>query len=744
MVSSTVGRPVKAGVVREELYDWFCLLKRSVQGRIPAAFVLQKACTLVEDYVLEYARREGQANAPVISHSWLRSWRLSYGISFRKPNRKWKVARHVLAERLRITWENTCRVRALALEVLGYDLDLDNLDQSPFHMNEAGSQAQKSLCIRGGGVVPLKEGHAQTRERWTLQTTTTSNAQRARNIPPVEVMFKADGELIRTRLQPSIPAWAPWLTVVTSPKASYREDDVLDFIENRLEDMTPGRRWRVLLLDAYSAHLTDRVRRCAWHKGYVVITHGGGASAVTQTNDTDLHAHLKRFYLELEMAAAAEQMRLLPKGVPCPRREDVIGWVACIWCNEDLHMRAGRAFQKVGLSNSLDGREDGEICREAGSFWRDGGPSGADNMHRLRQEAVHDVREECRQGRLQWTFAHVYRLINPFPRRGKGQDEEPMDLGSDSSEPSGPEGGDFDDDDQPALPEHSDSDSDRTITTTEPGDDSDSPAVAGPCTASAEPGAAVALAPADTSCASSAVAESSSTSETQYQLHVCEANLQSMQVVLEQVQTIGHLSLEAQIRKAIHVENRKVRILCRERPEVTEGFFLAQDADRTRLRREQASIRRAVTDDKQRRVSIKELAAQEDNLRKRKLELLQASTVVECQQAVKSWDTSDLGQGHTAGGTKLHAQNRRAILERLRGRGKPLPPDLANDWVWFLRQWDQARLSRMQPWRRGAWGSVFRDMVQDLMKEIQTVPDVFAKWMRSQHKSVMMVPALRL
>ena len=229
-------------------------------------------------------------------------------------------------------------------------------------------------------------------------------------------------------------------------------------------------------------------------------------------------------------------------------------------------MRAGRAFQKVGLSNSLDGREDEEICREAGDFWQ------AESMHRLRQEAVHDVREECRQGRLQWTFAHVYRLISPFPLRGKGQDEEPMDLGSDS-EPSGPEGGDSDDDDQPAQPEHSDSDSDSTITSTEPGDDSDSPAVAGPCTASAEPGAAVALAPADTSCASSAVAESSSTSETQYQLHVCEANLQSMQVVLEQVQTIGHLSLEAQIHKAIHAEQRKVRILCRERPEVTDGVL---------------------------------------------------------------------------------------------------------------------------------------------------------------------------
>ena len=182
-VQSTAGAPVKAGVVREELYDWFCVLKRSVQGRIPASFVIQKAATLVEDYVVECARRGVQARAPVLSHNWLRHWRLSYGVSFRKPNRKWKVARHVLAERLRIAWENTYRVRALAVEVLGYDLDLDNLDQSPFHMNEAGSQAQKSMSIRGGGVVPLKEGHAQTRERWTLQTTTTSNAQRARDIP---------------------------------------------------------------------------------------------------------------------------------------------------------------------------------------------------------------------------------------------------------------------------------------------------------------------------------------------------------------------------------------------------------------------------------------------------------------------------------------------------------------------------------------------------------------------------------
>ena len=133
--------------------------------------------------------------------------------------------------------------------------------------------------------------------------------------------------------------------------------------------MTPGRRWRILLLDAYSAHLSERVRVCAWHRGYVVVTHGGGASAVTQTNDTDLHAHIKRRYLDLEMADAVEQMRLKPWGAPRPRREDTVGWMRCVWSSQELRLRATRGFLKVGLANALDGSEDAEICREAGQFW---------------------------------------------------------------------------------------------------------------------------------------------------------------------------------------------------------------------------------------------------------------------------------------------------------------------------------------------------------------------------------------
>ena len=64
------GGVVKGGIVREELYDWFCLLKRSVRGRIPPAFLLQKANALLEEYITVCLRQGQQANAPVISHRW--------------------------------------------------------------------------------------------------------------------------------------------------------------------------------------------------------------------------------------------------------------------------------------------------------------------------------------------------------------------------------------------------------------------------------------------------------------------------------------------------------------------------------------------------------------------------------------------------------------------------------------------------------------------------------------------------
>ena len=49
-----------------------------------------------------------------------------------------------------------------------------------------------------------------------------------------------------------------------------------------------------------------------------------------QPHDTDLHQAMKRLYIEMETADAAEQQRLRPHGVPVPRPQDCIAWMAAI------------------------------------------------------------------------------------------------------------------------------------------------------------------------------------------------------------------------------------------------------------------------------------------------------------------------------------------------------------------------------------------------------------------------------
>ena len=122
-------------------------------------------------------RDPSELTALSVQHSqptarWFSGWQREYGLSMRKPNRKYKVPKAVMAERLEIGWLNVARIRALCLAEFGYDPEIENWDQSPFHHNESGSQNMPTLAVAGNGaIVPLIEGHSATRERWTAAAT---------------------------------------------------------------------------------------------------------------------------------------------------------------------------------------------------------------------------------------------------------------------------------------------------------------------------------------------------------------------------------------------------------------------------------------------------------------------------------------------------------------------------------------------------------------------------------------------
>ena len=86
-----------------------------------------------------------------------------------------------------------------------------------------------------GCLVPLIEGHSDTRARWTASLTTFDDKERILNgeLPYAEFMFRADGEVLLGKLREHVRSrgCAPWVSVATSEKASYREADVLGFLD---------------------------------------------------------------------------------------------------------------------------------------------------------------------------------------------------------------------------------------------------------------------------------------------------------------------------------------------------------------------------------------------------------------------------------------------------------------------------------------------------------------------------------
>jgi hypothetical protein len=135
------------------------------------------------------------------------------------------------------------------------------------------------------------------------------------------------------------------------------------------------------------------------------------------------------------------QQRIQPRCCPSARRSDIISWIACIWFQTSLHVKAAQGFKKTGMSNDLTGSEDAEIVREAGQFWRKLG------MRERRAKVLHDVDVEVAVGRLAWTYEDVYSLIVPHPQRGKRYDAQPEDEGSEPNDGSSEEDNEDDDDD---------------------------------------------------------------------------------------------------------------------------------------------------------------------------------------------------------------------------------------------------------------------------------------------------------
>ena len=186
------GRPVKANMLRDGVWDWFVSIRSAVAVRIPPKLVIVQAKALATSMIQEMATTGRWIDIPKIDSNWLQRWKAHYGVCLKKPNRKYKCSKGVLLGRLRAMWVTNVRLRALALATLKRDLVCEGYDQKGLHMNEGGSKNTGSLSIKGAPEVSLKENHAATRQRFSLMTGVTSSEEDARRLggPPLEILFK--------------------------------------------------------------------------------------------------------------------------------------------------------------------------------------------------------------------------------------------------------------------------------------------------------------------------------------------------------------------------------------------------------------------------------------------------------------------------------------------------------------------------------------------------------------------------
>ena len=79
--------------------------------------------------------------------------------------------------------------------------------------------------------------------------------------------IRADLEAHLTELRASAGVGGyQYLSVATSDKGSYKEEDILQFLDRHLPEMTPDRGWRILLLDACRMQRQFRTGTVGWER----------------------------------------------------------------------------------------------------------------------------------------------------------------------------------------------------------------------------------------------------------------------------------------------------------------------------------------------------------------------------------------------------------------------------------------------------------------------------------------------
>lgn len=272
-----------------------------------------------------------------------------YRVSLKKPNKRFAISKTDRKERIIELLKNVWRVRYWFKSKFGNEITIINGDQMPLHRNE--NATQKTLSFKGETTY-VKENYMLSRERVTVFTQVSTDP--AKPLPHPEFVFKGKGTRTKLNHPPGIKShWAP--------KGSYRLDTMLSTIANlpNRHNLFSQSNYALYILDDYSVHITDEVKKALLAKGYILVVIGGGITGDVQCNDTHVHHKLKKTYREIEAAKMMKMLEENPNKIPSPSRDDIMSMLASAWSSLDLDVN--EALKQNFITTPFDGSEDYKV-----------------------------------------------------------------------------------------------------------------------------------------------------------------------------------------------------------------------------------------------------------------------------------------------------------------------------------------------------------------------------------------------
>ena len=171
-----------------EFLSHFTDVRGVLKGRLPKKLFRVKAKELYDIWMKRQPIPIPLEDQLKFSDPWIKSWMTEYGVSLKKPNKRFSIKQEDRITRLLEYLKNVMRVRYFFLEKYKVDPPIINGDQMPLHRNESCSL--KTMNIKNLDVY-VKENYMLSRERVTCFTQFSSDKKIKLN---PEFVFKGKGE----------------------------------------------------------------------------------------------------------------------------------------------------------------------------------------------------------------------------------------------------------------------------------------------------------------------------------------------------------------------------------------------------------------------------------------------------------------------------------------------------------------------------------------------------------------------